>query len=393
MPRNFLTFSTLCLAYAGLFGVTGATAQSPTVSYPLVDTSQSACYDNSGFIECPIAGGAFFGQDAQYAGTSPSFIDNGDDTVRDNVTGLVWQKTPAKARMSWSEAQSFCAALELAGRDDWRAPNLKELFGLSDFSQGWPYLDTKFFVLSGGGKDQQFWTSNFYEVGTTHDGARSAFGVNHSTGHIKAYPAETPDAIPKDNPPPPPPPRDDDPNTARPGGTPPEFGKLVRCVAGDELGQNAFVDNGDGTVSDRATTLMWSQSDAGEDMDWEDALAYAMAMNAADYLGYDDWRLPNIKELQSIVDYSGSFPAVDASYFKWAEVDRYFWSSTSAYFNASQPDYAYAWYVAFGFAPGPDGEDVHGAGAVRFIGKSEDSPAAEGDYRPLNSVRLVRDAD
>ncbi|GAB4533408.1 MAG: hypothetical protein Fur0018_22730 [Anaerolineales bacterium] len=70
----------------------------------------------------------------------------------------------------------------------------------------------------------------------------------------------------------------------------------------------------------------------------------------------------------------------------------YFWTSTSARFQADQPFY-YAWYVAFGRAVGPDGGDVHGAGAVRFDTKSPDGPAGEGGERYDNFVRLVRDAE
>ncbi len=71
-----------------------------SVPYPIVDTGQSTCYDNSGVIDCPAEGEAFYGQDAQYSGNAPSYTDNGDPftgsgqagTVTDNVTGLVWQQ-------------------------------------------------------------------------------------------------------------------------------------------------------------------------------------------------------------------------------------------------------------------------------------------------------------
>ena len=52
----------------------------------------------------------------------------------------------------------------------------------------------------------------------------------------------------------------------------------------------------------------------------------------------------------------------------------YFWTSTSAYQNARSPGYYYAWYVAFGTAPDPDGNDTHGAGGVRFDVKAEGGP-------------------
>lgn len=357
---------------------------------------QSACYNNKTEIACPKTGEAFAGQDAQFTNTPQSYTDNGDGTVIDNVTGLVWQQVPDKERLGWQAAQDYCKTLELADLTDWRTPNLKELFGLSSFNKGWPYLDTSVFTLLGADKDQQFWSSNFYHAGTTHNGAPSAFGVNHVTGHIKAYPAEARQSDEGNNsrkPPPPPGGDNADSPQRQPGGAPPHFGKLVRCVSGDETGLNEFSNNTDGTVLDTATGLMWGQSDAGTLMNWEEALAFAVRMNSEDYLGYDNWRLPDIRELHSIVDYSGVFPAIDLDVFQITEPDTYFWSSTSAYFNAKQPEHVYAWYVAFGYAPGPDGEDVHGAGAVRFIGKAENSPSAEGDYRPLNAVRLVRDAD
>jgi hypothetical protein len=158
---------------------------------------------------------------------------------------------------------------------------------------------------------------------------------------------------------------------------------------------------------------MWAQDDSGEGMVWADALEYAESSELA---GYSDWRLPNVKELQSIVDYTKSpsatdedniGPAIDTDYFNITELDTsldtvtsntendygYFWSSTSAYFNESAPDYYYGWYVAFGTAVNDDGDDYHGAGAVRFDTKAVDGPAAEEAERYYNYVRLVRDID
>lgn len=82
---------------------------------------------------------------------------------------------------------------------------------------------------------------------------------------------------------------------------------FVQCVRGNtDYGKNNFTDNGDGTITDRATGLMWSQSDSWSDMNWKDALSWVQTKNAANYLGYNNWRLPNAKELQSIVDYTRS---------------------------------------------------------------------------------------
>ena len=334
----------------------------------LTDTGQSACFNADGeTIDCPAEGEAFFGQDAQYSYADFSYTDNEDGTVTDNVTGLVWEQTPSAGKVSWDDAQSYCEVLDLGGSDDWRTPSLKELFSLSDFSMGWPYIDTDYFNLiteSGQDKQEQYWSSNFYEVGTTHGDAPSAIGVNHATGHIKAYPDGSVGS--------------------------PMSGKYVRCVQGDDYLINDYADNGDGTVTDATTGLMWMQMDTGEGVDWEEALALA---DESTYAGYDDWRLPNVKELQSIVDYSGVYPAIDPDYFEVTDEDAYFWTSTSAYFSPADPGYYYAWYVAFGYAVDAEGNDTHGAGAVRFDTKEEGGPAGEDPERVYNYVRLVRGGD
>ena len=63
-------------------------------SYPIVDTGQVRCFDNSLEIEYPKAGEPFFGQDAHYQGNQPTYKDNGDGTISDLVTDLMWQKQP-----------------------------------------------------------------------------------------------------------------------------------------------------------------------------------------------------------------------------------------------------------------------------------------------------------
>jgi hypothetical protein len=65
-----------------------------------------------------------------------------------------------------------------------------------------------------------------------------------------------------------------------------------------------FFDNGDGTVTDRQTGLMWKQTDAFQDLqkwtNWFDALAYVKDLNVKKFAGYDDWRMPMLKEAQAI---------------------------------------------------------------------------------------------
>ena len=92
---------------------------------------------------------------------------------------------------------------------------------------------------------------------------------------------------------------------------------------GTRQGQH-FVKNGDGTVTDTNTGLMWQQVTKGE-MDWEEALT---SCEGDTFAGYDDWRLPNRNELQSLLDYTWYDPSADQDFFGDA-VPTYYWSSTT----------------------------------------------------------------
>ena len=96
--------------------------------------------------------------------------------------------------------------------------------------------------------------------------------------------------------------------------------------------------------------LMWEQKtdDGGaNDKDnaytWEGALAWVQGLNQSNYLNHNDWRLPNIKELQSIVDFSRSDPAVNTNYFPNTKSYIY-WSSTSV-----TQDLAWAVWFDYGY--------------------------------------------
>jgi hypothetical protein len=89
--------------------------------------------------------------------------------------------------------------------------------------------------------------------------------------------------------------------------------------AGAALG---YTDNGDGTITDNNTKLMWAKKsrdgtihDMGKEFTWAQAFAHVAALNAMAFAGYSDWRLPNVRELQSIVDYGQSLAPTVSSAF------------------------------------------------------------------------------
>ncbi|MFZ5819936.1 MAG: DUF1566 domain-containing protein [Chloroflexota bacterium] len=363
------------------------------LTYPIVDTSEGKCYDERAEVACPAEGGAFYGQDAQYAGNAPRYRDNGDATVSDLITGLTWQQDPGE-KMTYAQAAAGADGFSLAGYDDWRLPTIKELYSLILFDgtdvsvcssgtcQATPFIDTRYFDFSYGDEsageriiDSQFASSTKY-VSATMGGNETMFGVNFADGRIKGYPTD----------------------------------KLfyVLYVRGNpNYGQNSFVDNGNGAVTDNATGLTWMQDDSGMGMDWESALNYCESL---DHAGAADWRLPNVKELQSIVDYSRSPDATNSAAIdpifnvsaitnEAGQTDHpFYWSSTTHADSAGHGGYGS--YVSFGRALGymnSQWVDVHGAGAQRSdpkSGSASDYPTGHGPQgdaiRVDNYVRCVR---
>jgi hypothetical protein len=358
--------------------ILGAQAAQPRLPFAIVGTGQTACYDNRRAIEPPKAGSAFYGQDSQYRSHQPSYVLSADGlTVYDAVTGLTWQRSPDSNRdgaltradkLTLAQAREWPAKLNAAafgGSRDWRLPTIKELYSLIVFSGvdpsgpsmdavgQTPFIDTRFFKFAYGDPavgerviDSQYASSTVY-VGKSFQGVEKLFGVNFADGRIKGY------------------------DLRMPGGAEKTF--FVQCVRGNpNYGTNDFRDNGDGTIADRATGLEWAKADSGKGMNWEAALAFVQAKNAEKHLGHSDWRLPNAKELQSIVDYtrspdtSGS-PAINPLFISPPIVNEigkpdyaFYWTSTT---HASLNAGANAVYVAFGRAAGwPSGKPGGAAG-------------------------------
>ena len=323
----------------------------------LPDTDQEHCYDDGteGSIACPGEGEAFAGQDAAYEGEGPAYeVD--DEVVVDIVTGLSW--TRAFYEAGFGERDEVAASATDGGHDDWRVPTIDELYSLIAFSgatgtgdlesttvpdDAVPYLDDGVFDFEYPDTDRyidaQYLTDTQYvsevTVASQVGPEEVFFGVNFADGRIKGYPL------------------------GGTGGTAAYYVRLVR--GGDGYGEAAYVDNGDDTITDGTTGLTWSRTDEGP-LDWEEALAFCEDLELADH---DDWRLPDAKELQSLVDYTLSpdttdSAAIDPLFASTSIVDEeggldwpFYWSSTTH--DDGPVEGAWAVYVAFGEAKGYGG--------------------------------------
>ncbi|PTN35132.1 DUF1566 domain-containing protein [Desulfonatronum sp. SC1] len=320
---------------AGLFFSTSALAQT---YYPFPDTGQTKCYNNTAEIPCDSVGPGdpFYGQDARYQPRLPrSYTKLGhDDTVlsdnalhvdeggpwmmtRDNVTGLIWElKTNANKddTYNWQNAQDvFIAGLNSAnycGFSNWRLPNIKELSSLVN-AAGPLWIDAAWFPKN---------VSSYYRSSTTNTG-----NTSHAW-YVPFYSGDVNNSGKSDN----------------------YYVRAVRAGQSESFGDSIIHDNGDGTVTDTTTGLMWQKCSFGQTWTGGQCTGSAtprtwqQAMEAAESLTWanqDDWRLPNRNELQSLVDYSLFSPSIAPVFADYTE---HYWSSTT---NAHFPDYA--WLVYF----------------------------------------------
>lgn len=367
---------------------TANSAMGKAGKYPIVHTGVSDFYDENSIISRPEMSESIYGQDAGRVQNTPSYTDHKNGTVTDHVTELMWQQTMGE-KMTYSEAVEAANSSLLGGHSDWRIPTIKELYSLIQFNGRVfgekamaSFIDTDYFDqplgnTSAGEReiDAQTWTSTHY-TGLTMRADTTVFGVNFVDGRIKGYPKYHP----------------------RTGAANLMYFRLVRGNTG--YGKNKFVDNGNGTVTDSATHLMWQQADDGEARNWLHSINYCEDLELG---GHDDWHLPNAKELQSLVDYERSPSATNSAaidpVFSISTIDDpegeaghypYFWS-TSPHLDGPNP-YTTAVYVAFGEALGQmNGNllDVHGAGAQRSDPKKGNPVDYPTYYGPQGDVQMV----
>jgi len=262
----------------------------PVFKFP--DSGQKICYDDFGIIKAPKVNQCFFGQDGSYQINPLSFSKLGQDgkllgdsvgcdrglrMVRDNNTGLIWEiKSDCENDVNykgntynWEGAFAYISELNrraYGGFRDWRLPGREELRLIVDYNGQTPAVDGKFFPDC----SSSFYWSRDHNIKEPIFAWGVYFVYGCTICYLKSsyYPVR-----------------------AVRGGYSRDFGNIERY---------AFKDNGDGTITDFNTGLMWKK-DEGPELNWEEALKYCQNLNLA---GATNWRLPTIREIGSLMDLS-----------------------------------------------------------------------------------------
>ncbi|MBF0563843.1 MAG: DUF1566 domain-containing protein [Nitrospirae bacterium] len=334
----------IALAAFESYSASASSALASTINLP--QTGQTSCHDASGnTIAC--AGTRQDGDiKAGVAWPNPRFTENGDQTITDKLTGLVWAKdagTPSVGSctggaMAWTNALDYVTCLNTAnylGHNDWRLPNINELESLVNAQQS----NTATWLGTQGYANVQ---SNYYWSSTTHAASTSsAWDVTMWDGGVYDHDKSNSYYV--------------WPVRAGQSGS---FGNSAIWATGQTQSYHSgddgtmkagavwlnprFIDNGDGTVTDNLTGLMWTKNAnrAAGTKTWQRALDDIVSMNnGSGTYGHTDWRLPNRKELRSLADYSKFNPALPAENpYANVQSDLY-WSSTT---NANNKFYAWS---------------------------------------------------
>lgn len=309
--------------------------------------------------------------------TDPRFVDNGDETVTDTLTGLIWTKTPlyygGSYAVDWMTALSYLQASTIAGYSDWRMPNINELQSLFDYfgKTGIKRNDGGLFTMP---YSSYYWSSTKYKKNSSYiyalHPAYGTFSLLSQTYYTGSY------------------------YVGNKYGVWPVRGTCTGAVHlaktgmdtgyysltdedGDlQLGEASpeprFTDHGDGTVTDELTGLMWMKANSGTKI-WTNALNASYVTNG----GYVDWRLPTANELRSLVNYGSTLsvmlPTVHP--FGAAIQPNYFWTGTTYPDNTG---YAYAVHFGEGtlnyYAKGSVAYTLYCRGAASYFPPRTEAP-------------------
>ncbi len=264
----------------------------------LPDTGQKTSYTST------------FGEDNDYNINTPFFLKNVNGTVVDTITSLMWQQSDG-GEMTIEDAYIYCDTLTLGGYSDWRLPNAQESFSILNHQYSNPALDINIFTKTAA----EYWWTSEYQLND-----KTKVWCTNAGGGIGNHPKS---------------------ETVSAGGNKKFHVRAVRDVINPISIPNHFIDNLDSTITDNITLLEWQHIPNQNLLTWEQALIHAENLTLA---GYSDWRLPNIKELQSLNDETHINPSVNPILSTQIGIKKY-WSSTTL---PNQTLKAWYWDTQFG---------------------------------------------
>lgn len=368
----------------------------------LPKTGQTTCYDASGnVIDCSGTG-----QDGEVQvgveWPEPRFEDNGDGTLTDHLTGLVWLKNASCAgEKTWDHALTYCNNLasgscgltdgSVAG--DWRLPNILELESLVNpgvtnpsawlTNQGFTNVQSLYYwsatnyasnaslvwvVFMSHGYVNQGDKTDYYHVWPVRSG-QTGNARTWKTGQTEMF----------------------------------AVGDDGDLQSGIEWPSPRFMDNDDGTITDNLTGLVWMKNaNCFGTRTWSQALndcnnLASGSCGLSDGSAPGDWRLPNRKELLSLIDFSKYNPVLPGGHFFQNVQSSYYWSSTTfayltnfawivfmdygnVYYNHKSQD-NYVWPVRAGYAGtisgvvmDSGGNPIDGANTLIWVNAYTDDP-------------------
>jgi hypothetical protein len=273
----------------------GAAPNRSFPAWPIPDSSTTTCTDGTGVTSCPTSGGTGYGQDGNYS-INPAKLTVDGEVVHDEVTGLTWQRHAPAQSYDWWAAREYCASLDLGGQKDWSLPSRIELASLLDAGRSNPSIDLVAFA----GEPAEFFWSNSPALFSS-----LAFGIRFDQGFVYDHD--------------------------------PKVSGRVRCVRLGRQGPSPRMVIEADTAKDSVTGLTWQRG-------WQTAAPWLEAIATCEKLtlaGADDWRLPTIKELLSIVEDRAISPSTDVGAFPGNPAE-WMWTNTP---GLTPPNYA--WTVSF----------------------------------------------
>jgi hypothetical protein len=220
-----------------------------------------------------------------------------DEVATDVVTGLEWQRHAVPEPLDWEAATRYCACLSLDGNNDWTLPSRAELVSIVDYTRQNPSLDPQAFPDT---PPEWFWSASPTAEGEMRYWYVAFWdGNTHAANVDQLYRARC---------------------VRQNAGSPPRYDLTLA-----------------GTALDQSTRLTWQRAASVERVTWDVANAACAALD----LQGKGWRLPNMKELQTLVDESRASPTIDADAFPDTPAEG-FWAATPLVGSS-----AAFWFVSF----------------------------------------------